>query len=59
MTAELGLARCSKGYLGLVLRSDVKIRYDNGEQAVAFTGRHLPKVWRRWSSRNPTWLVRA
>lgn len=49
------LARCSRGQLGLVLRDAHLIRYEDGTSSVAWTGLHLPRFWRRWSSTQPRW----
>lgn len=39
---------------GIVL-SYGDVAYPDGTSAVAYRGRHFPKVWLRWSSRQPTW----
>lgn len=48
-------ARCSLGMRGIVLRDKHWIKYPDGTFGYACTGLHFPKVWRRWSSRNPRW----
>lgn len=50
------LARCSRGDLGLVVRKPHAVKYGDGTYGFAWTGVHLPRFWRRWSSRNPRWV---
>jgi len=51
------IARCSKGYLGLILSEHpIAITYLDGSSVIAWTGVHLSgsKLGDTWSSCNPT-----